>query len=282
MPINEAWCEFIRSHDIHVGVSVDGPKFVHDLHRKDRHGNGTFDRAMKGIELLRSHDIDFHVIAVVTAASLDHADEIFDFFRGLGIERLGLNVEELEGQHKASSLFKSTNIDRVRAFWTRLYERYEASDGRMRLREFDRAYASIAAPDQESPECPMAEAAQVTPLAIVSVDWRGDVSSFSPELLGMKSLQYGDFTFGNIRDLNLVELPANDKFSRIARDIRNGVKNCERACQYFALCGGGAPANKYFENGSFESTETMYCRTSIQIPIDIVLGDLERRLGLLA
>jgi uncharacterized protein len=73
---------------------------------------------------------------------------------------------------------------------------------------------------------------------------------------------------------------ANESFGRIASEVYEGVQSCARTCGYFGLCGGGAPSNKYFENGSFASTETMYCRNSIQMPIDIVLCDLEDRLGL--
>jgi uncharacterized protein len=62
------------------------------------------------------------------------------------------------------------------------------------------------------------------------------------------------------------------------RDISTGVKLCKNTCQYFSLCGGGAPANKYYENGSFHSAETMFCRYAIQTPIDIVLEDLEKDL----
>jgi len=59
-----------------------------------------------------------------------------------------------------------------------------------------------------------------------------------------------------------------------------GCKRCAETCQYFSVCGGGAPSNKYFENGSFESTETVYCRSVIQIPIDIMLAQAERQLGI--
>jgi uncharacterized protein len=283
IPINDAWCDFIRENDINIGVSIDGPKFLHDSHRKDRQGCGTYDRVMRGIERLRTHRIDFHVIAVVTAAALDYADQIFDFFTRLRVERVGFNVEELEGDHRMSSLMAEHAIHRMRRFWVRLYERYRQSDGRMRIREFDRAYARIMhGPTDASAERSMLENSEAIPLGIISVNWQGQISSFSPELLGIKSVDYGDFAFGNIRDLSLPELRNDSKFARVAADIYEGVRNCERVCQYFSLCGGGAPSNKYFENGSFKSTETMYCRTSIQMPIDVVLQDIEGRLGLLS
>jgi uncharacterized protein len=59
------------------------------------------------------------------------------------------------------------------------------------------------------------------------------------------------------------------------KDINAGVELCKKKCEYFHVCGGGAPSNKLYENGSFNSTETLYCKFSIQQPIDIVLSYLE-------
>jgi uncharacterized protein len=66
------------------------------------------------------------------------------------------------------------------------------------------------------------------------------------------------------------------RFRAMASDIAAGVQRCRETCLYFHSCGGGAPANKYFENGSFDSTETMFCRLSHQAVFDVVLDGLER------
>jgi uncharacterized protein len=59
-----------------------------------------------------------------------------------------------------------------------------------------------------------------------------------------------------------------------------GVQQCQESCSYFGVCGGGAGSNKYWENGSFNSTETKACRYRIQIITDIVLAGLEQSLGI--
>ena len=96
----------------------------------------------------------------------------------------------------------------------------------------------------------------------------------------MKSEVYGDFVFGNILQDDFESIYATQKFQRINNDIRAGVELCKTQCQYFSVCGGGAPSNKYFENGTFTSAETMYCKLTTQILTDIVLKDLEQQLGL--
>lgn len=279
--LNDAWCNFIHEERINVGVSLDGPAFLNDRHRRDRRGRGTHELTMNGIRLLQRSGIAFHVIAVVTSDSLEYPDEIFDFFLQLGVHRIGFNVEELEGHNSASSLMNKALEPRIRDFWKRLYERQEQSGGAVCIREFERARNAILhGPAFLSARQCMTKSSQVAPFGIVAADWQGNLSSFSPELLGLKSLRYIDFVFGNICDSELLDLQNSPKFQRVAREIYEGVEDCQRTCQYFGLCGGGAPSNKYFENGTFASTETMYCRTSIQMPLDIVLADLEKRLDL--
>jgi sulfatase maturation enzyme AslB (radical SAM superfamily) len=56
------------------------------------------------------------------------------------------------------------------------------------------------------------------------------------------------------------------------------ASSAARTRPYYGYCGGGAPANKYYENGSFASTQTMYGRYAVQMPLDIVLNDIEQSL----
>ena len=61
--ITPPWCALFREYNVGVGVSTDGPQHLHDKHRRTRSGRGTFDKTIAGIRMLRSHGIDFHVIA---------------------------------------------------------------------------------------------------------------------------------------------------------------------------------------------------------------------------
>jgi uncharacterized protein len=274
--ISDKWCALFHRFTISVGVSVDGPDFIHNQHRKDRRGAGTHDKVMRGIECLKRNDVPFHAIAVVTADSLQFPDQIFSFFSELGATSVGFNIEESEGEHVLSTVSGAYQESVVR-FFERLYALQSRSDTGLRIREFDRAYQAIALGrrDQATPYNQ-----QVVPLAILSVDCDGNVSTFSPELLGARSTHYDNFQFGNIVDQGLRDIITSQKFRLIVDEIGRGVQMCARSCEYFAFCGGGAPANKYFENGTFASTETVYCQNMIQAPIDVVLARLETELGL--
>ena len=54
------------------------------------------------------------------------------------------------------------------------------------------------------------------------------------------------------------------------------MRACSAACDYFSVCGGGAPGNKLFENGSFASTATSYCTLTQMVPTDLILEAYER------
>src|SRR5262249_9071329 len=92
--ITDEWCRFFSDEHVGVGVSIDGPKRLHDRNRVTRSGQGTFDKAIAGIRLLHKHRVPFHVISVLSAESLAAPDEMFEFYVGEGIEHVCFNVEE--------------------------------------------------------------------------------------------------------------------------------------------------------------------------------------------
>jgi uncharacterized protein len=103
------------------------------------------------------------------------------------------------------------------------------------------------------------------------------MSTFSPELLDVRHPRFGDFSLGSVATHSLSDMENTPQFQRIYREIRRGAEACERSCRYYRWCGGGAPVNKLFETGAFDTTETMHCRLTRQIMLDEVLAGLEAR-----
>lgn len=270
--ITEDWCRLIRERCVRVGVSVDGPDFLHDARRKTRTGKGTHERVMQGIRTLQEHDVDFHVITVLTFETLEHADELFEFYCANGIHRVGFNIEEIEGINIRSSLNARMAERRVRRFLARFLDLVHTSRAPLEMREFDGLRRFIM-----SGRSYLNRNQENTPLAIVSIDVEGRVSTFSPELLGIKSERYGDFVIGNILQQDLADLIASPELHRMTADVESGIERCRSACDYFGVCGGGAPSNKYFENGTFDCTETMHCRLQKQAFVDTML-DMEEHI----
>jgi uncharacterized protein len=270
--IDADWCAFLGRPDVHLGVSVDGPDFLHDRHRRTRQGRGTLDRVLRGIGLLHEHGIPFEVITVLTADALDFPDELFDFYQANGIRSVGFNVEEIEGPHTSSSLQRAGTPARFRRFLTRFLTLARAADPPLRVREFDTSTAALLG----AVRCgPGARTQENKPWAFVNVDCEGNYSTYSPELLGVASRSHGGFALGNVATDFLEAAMASPRFRRLEDEIGRGVEMCQESCAYFPFCGGGPPANKYFENGTFASTETVSCRLHKKVCIDVTLTLLE-------
>jgi len=272
--VDQAWCECFRRNDIHVGVSMDGPAFLHDAHRRTRTGLGSHAATMRGVEWLKRCEIPFHVISVLTADGLDHADTIFDFFVDNGISLVGFNMEETEGENAASSLGRPQSEALYTAFLTRFWQLWQERPQDLRVREFE-GLCQLAQSDSRVERTDMNN-----PFAIVNVDSRGHFSTFDPELLSVQTEEYGDFVLGHVMQDSLVSIVASDKFQRILADLRPGIERCRAECDYFGVCGGGAGSNKYWEQGSFDCTETQACRFRVKLTSEVVLSGLETMLEL--
>lgn len=78
--LNEEWFDFFIEEHITTGVSLDGPPELHDAYRKTRSGRGTFELVFNNIMAARKKKLYFDVLCVITRKTLDHEDELFDFF----------------------------------------------------------------------------------------------------------------------------------------------------------------------------------------------------------
>jgi uncharacterized protein len=196
---------------------------------------------------------------------------MLDFFLSEGIEDICFNVEESEGAH-VSDLFAADDAQELFKSFLSEFWKLSRQSGRIRfVREVDGMLPRIFRPEQSA-----MRNAQVEPFGMMNVDCHGNVSSFSPELLGLKNGDYGDFIVGNIRTDSLEEMHHSPTMKAMSRDIAAGVAACRENCEYFSVCGGGAPINKLAENASFSSTRTSFCSLTHMVPVDLILDAFDR------
>lgn len=256
--INKAWCDLFRSYQVNVGVSIDGPQAINDRRRITVNGKGTHHAVMKAINIMRDERIPFSTISVITDEAIRDPDGWVDFMLSLGSSDLAFNIEEIEGINRKSSLAGSD--DAYRAFLERVYVR--ARDANVAVREFRTITERLEM-------LRMGPNGLATPMRHITVGQNGDFTLFSPELLNAPERR---FVFGNVYDSSFEEALMSASFKSVNREIQTGLQKCADACEYYGLCGGGAPSNKYFETGSFASTETLYCRLAVQAVADVVLA----------
>jgi len=278
--INEAWIDLFKTYNVKLGISVDGPAWLHDQGRTRRNGKGSHAAVERGIELLKNAGIEFSIIAVVSNVSLDHADELYDYFRDLNIKvGVGFNIEENEGVHANSSVLSQSAdrdlmYEKVKRFFSRLFERNEQEDRKVIIREFEKYYPFVDGLAQMGQD--FIYNSMMSPGAIITIDYAGNLSTFCPELfIG----QQGDnpFVFGNVKTHDFDSIEKDERYFLVADAIMRGREKCRAECDYYMVCGGSSASNKYYENKAMDTTETLHCRYQIKAVGDAVLDYMEAR-----
>ena len=82
--LDDTWGEFLAAQHFLVGISIDGPADLHDIHRVDRGGAPTFERVMRGLRFLKKHQVDFNALAVVNRENSQHPLRVYRFLKGIG------------------------------------------------------------------------------------------------------------------------------------------------------------------------------------------------------
>ncbi|MFJ2690502.1 anaerobic sulfatase maturase [Pseudomonas sp. NPDC087336] len=97
--LDDEWCAFLAREDFMVGLSLDGPREVHDLYRPDKRGRSSFDAVMAGLDLLKKHGVQFNVLVTVARDVANHPLEIYGFLKAQGVRHIQFNpvVERLPG-----------------------------------------------------------------------------------------------------------------------------------------------------------------------------------------
>ncbi len=251
--IDDEWCEFFRARGVRVSVSVDGPE-IRNRDRVNRGGKPAYDRILRGVEALRRHGMPFSALCVVGRPEPGLATELYAYFLDLGCDVLGINVEEMEGVNQRANRHPAPEVT---AFWAELVSAWRRRP-RIHLREIEWSlrYAASVLDGTADDVLPR----RLDPIPTVAHD--GSVVLLSPELAGFSDPRYGDFTSGNVLSTPLGEILDRAAETPWIAEFLTGVERCREQCPYFGFCGGAHAANRYFEHGRFDATETDHCRNS--------------------
>jgi uncharacterized protein len=106
--LDDAWGEFLKRESFLVGLSIDGPQPLHDLYRVDKGGKPTFERVVRGLEVLKKHGVEFNTLTVVHRENARQPLAVYRFLKEIGsgfLQFIPL-VERLPG-----SISKSRGLD---------------------------------------------------------------------------------------------------------------------------------------------------------------------------
>lgn len=260
--IDDQWCNLLTDYDFEIGISIDGPPWA-NRDRVDWRGGETFSRTRRGIEHLQAAGLDFTVICVVTPTTIDHADELVDFFASIGCKSVGFNIEEEEGAGRCG-----VEESRAYEFWRVLLRRRSEGCG-LRIRELDRLNDYISAGHAGTNTQPTDP--------IPTVAYNGDTVLLSPELLGIKDAEYSDFVAGNILSVELSQMISAAHRLKYVAEFEIALRACASDCEFYSFCRGAQAGNRYFEHGSFSVAETAYCRNTRQSLVRATADHLSER-----
>jgi uncharacterized protein len=140
--ITDELAELFAEHGFFLGVSLDGPQAIHDVYRRNGSGNGSHRLAMKGIEILRKHGVDFNVLIAVNAANGDRPAEIYRYLVDNGA-MYHQYIPIVEFDDHGDPLAFSVRGEQWGRFLNGIYDQWLPDAGRVSVRLFDSILASL-------------------------------------------------------------------------------------------------------------------------------------------
>jgi uncharacterized protein len=252
--LDDRWCRFLKQHNFLVGLSLDGPREIHDLYRRDRAGKGTFDKVLRGLKLLQKHGVDVNVMASVGRETARHPLDVYRFFRNEGvefiqfvpiIERLPADAEKQSGFRLAGpASLNQEEANREITPWTVLpeeygdfliaiYEEWVRRDvGKTFVMNFE--WALNAWIGNPSPVCIHSKRCGSS----VVIEHNGD-------LFACDHYVYPRFRLGNILTDSLPKMVKASVDSGFGPAKENSLPRWCRECEVLAACQGGCPKHRF-------------------------------------
>ncbi|HEX8601674.1 MAG TPA: anaerobic sulfatase maturase, partial [Pseudoduganella sp.] len=252
--LDDEWCAFLAQAGFTVGISLDGPRALHDLERVDKAGRGTFDAVMRGIALLKKYRIDFNVLVTVSAEVAKHPLAVYRFLKEHGVRHIQFNpvVERLPApaEHAIGLTFARPGLASVSVpkltlapqtvnpgdygdFLVGVFDEWIRHDvGEVYVMNFEWALAAwLGLP---STVCLFAENCG----RALIVEHDGDVYSCD-------HFMYPEHRLGNIRQSDVAELAASPQQLAFGKAKSASLPAFCRQCPYLFACHGECPKNRF-------------------------------------
>jgi uncharacterized protein len=245
---NADWCKFLAENKFLVGISIDGPRELHDHYRLDLGGHGTWERVMRAIECCREHKVEFNTLTLVNHLTADHPDEVFDFLLALGSRYLQfIPCVEVDPESGRVAEFSATP-KQYGDFLCRVFDRWLAfGPERLSIRDFDSILSHCIA--GRPTLCTFDRQCS----QYIVVEHTGDVfpCDFFVE---------PKWRLGNIRETPIQELAACARKKAFARLKQDLATKC-LVCRYLPMCRGGCLKDRAAFDKDNLGRESYFCES---------------------
>jgi uncharacterized protein len=262
--LDEEWACFLKANDVLVGLSIDGPRDLHDRYRIDRAERPSFDKVMAAVDLLRTHQVEFNALTVVHRHNARQPREVYRFLKEIGIDFMQF-IPIVERSHDGATLAGAPQQEpeaRVTpwsvlprdygAFLCRIFDEWVKADvGRVFVQFFDVQLGLWAG--GPSSLCWFAETCG-----------QGLALEHNGDLYACDHYVYPDYRLGNIMQTPMATLAATPMQDKFGTDKRDTLPRQCRACEYRFACNGGCPKHRVLTTADGEPGLNYFCESYLR------------------
>jgi uncharacterized protein len=261
--IDDEWGSFLHENNFLVGISIDGPRELHDFYRVDKGGAPTFDRVLRGIAKLKEHEVEFNTLTVVNRRNSAHPLEVYSFLKQIGsgfmqfipiVERRtsastpdGLVLIQPSFAGPAEVTDWSVEPLAYGQFLARIFDQWVREDvGRYFVQHFDVALENWLGLD-----------------ASLCVFRRNCGSALALEhtgdLYSCDHFVYPENQLGNILERSIAEMVASPQQSKFGQDKSATLPRMCRECNVRFACHGECPKHRFLKTPDGEPGLNYLC-----------------------
>lgn len=261
--LTDDWCRFFKENNFLVGISIDGPQEFHDEYRRNRQGLPSFFKVMKGIELLKKHQVEYNAMAVVNDYNVDYPLEFYNFFKEIDchfiqfapiVERLvqhtdGTNLTSPEQQDSRIELAPfSVDSDKWGDFLCAVFDEWLKEDvGKFYIQLFDATLANWVG--EQPGVCTLARQCG-----------HAGVMEFNGDLYACDHYVFPEYKLGNIYTQTLTEMMYSERQMQFGMDKQEKLPTQCKECEYLFACNGECPKNRILHTTTGEYGLNYLCK----------------------
>ncbi|HMM01721.1 MULTISPECIES: anaerobic sulfatase-maturation protein [unclassified Dysgonomonas] len=244
--LTDDWCKFFKDNNFLVGISVDGPQHCHDVYRKTMDNRPSFYQVMRGLALLKKHDVEFNIMGVVNDYNVNFPLEFYNFFKSIDcryIQFAGI-VEKVDGD------FAPWNVpsEKWGDFLIAIFDEWVKQDvGTFFIQYFDSTLANWMG---------------VSPGICIQAKTCGHagVMEFNGDVYSCDHFVYPEYKLGNINNRTLTEMMYSDEQIKFGNDKYDKLPSQCKNCKYLFACNGECPKNRIIKTDSGEEGLNYLCK----------------------
>lgn len=242
--MNADFASFFRDNNFLVGVSIDGPQYIHDKYRKDKGDFPTFNKVMRGVELLHRYGVEFNTLTTINKASEGKGLEVYDFLKRIGshymqfmpvVEYINNETNRITSPDDGNSKLAPWSVEPVKygEFMCEIFDYWVGNDvGEYFVNLFDSTLANYCGMNPGT--CVYSE----TCGANAVVEHNGDIYPCD-------HFVYRSYKLGNISEMSLSDIVSSNKMAKFGINKRNILPHECFKCRYYFACHGECPKHRF-------------------------------------